>query len=91
MCVFSPLLDGNPVHDDGVGDFDLLFHGGGVPDGGPLDGSLVCYLAQRSDDAVGSHLLAEHKREHHSDIDTFTGLSRAVSERCYRAISKTAN
>lgn len=52
MCVFSPLLDGNPVHDDGVGDFDLLFDGGGVSDGGPLYGSLVCYLTHSSDVAV---------------------------------------
>lgn len=37
MCVFSPLLDGNPVHDDRVGDFDLLFDSGGVSDGGPLN------------------------------------------------------
>ncbi len=52
MCVFSPLLDGNVVHDDGVGDFDLLSDGGAVSDGGALYGGLVCYLALCSDDTV---------------------------------------
>ncbi len=52
MCVFSPLLDGNPVHDDGVGDSDLLFYHGGVSNGGPFYGRLIGYLAQCSDDAV---------------------------------------
>lgn len=28
LCVFSPLLDGNGMHDDGVGDFDLLSYSG---------------------------------------------------------------
>ena len=59
MCVFSPLLDGNPVHDDRVGDFDLLFHSGGVSNSGPLYGSLIRHLAQRPDDTVGSHLREE--------------------------------
>lgn len=56
MCVcaifLSPFLDRNPMHDDGVGDLDLLLHGCGAPDGGPLDGSLVSHLAVRADDAV---------------------------------------
>jgi len=52
ICVFSPLLDGNPVHDDGVGDFDLLFYIGGVSDSGPLYGCLICYLTLSSDDTV---------------------------------------
>ncbi len=52
MCVFSPLLDGNVVHDDGVGDFDLLSDSGAVSDGGALYGGLVCYLALCSDDTV---------------------------------------
>lgn len=50
--MFSPFLDGNPMHDDGVGDFDLLFYSGGVSDGGPLYGGLICYLTLSSDDAV---------------------------------------
>lgn len=50
--VFSPFLDGDPVHDDGVGHLDLLLHSGGASYVGPLYGSLIGYLAQRSDDAV---------------------------------------
>lgn len=64
LCVrcaifLSPFLDGHPVHDDGVGDLDLLLHGGRAPDGRPLDGSLVGHLAVRSDDAVWAHLRKE--------------------------------
>lgn len=63
--VFSPFLDGDAVHDDGVGHFDLLFHSGGASYVGPLYGGLVGHLAQRSDDAVRSHLrAAEGERTH---------------------------
>lgn len=60
-CVFSPFLDSNSMHDDGVGDFDLLLHDGGVPDSGSFYGSLICYLAQSSNHTVWSHLWAEPK------------------------------
>lgn len=61
VCVqmFSPLLDGNPMHDDRVGDFDLFFYSGGVSHSGPLYGSLIRYLAQCPNDTVGSHLREE--------------------------------
>lgn len=52
LCVFSPLLDGNAMHDDGVGDFDLLFYSGGVSNSRPFYGSLVCNVAHSSDDTI---------------------------------------
>lgn len=56
VCVFSPFLNGDTMHDDGVGDFDLLFDSGGVSDGRPLYGRLVGDLTPRSDDAIRSYL-----------------------------------
>lgn len=56
VCVFSPFFDGDAMHDDGVGDFHLLFDSGGVSDGWPLYGRLIGDLTQRSNDAVWSHL-----------------------------------
>lgn len=52
MCACSPFVDGDTVHDDGVGHSDPLSDGGAVPDGRPLYGRLVGDLALSSDDAV---------------------------------------
>lgn len=54
VCVFadSPLLNGDAVHDDGVGNFDLFFNSGGDANNGPLYRSLICYLALSTNDAV---------------------------------------
>lgn len=52
VCVISPFFNGDSMHDDGVGDFDLLFDSGEVSDGRPLYGRLIGDLARRSDDAV---------------------------------------
>lgn len=79
MCVFSPFFDGNPVHDDGVGDFDLLFHGCGTSYGRPLYGSLIGHLAHRSDDTVGPHLRAV-KSHHHGEIQHKGVIARSSSK-----------
>lgn len=69
-CVFSPLLDGNPMHDDRTGDFDLLFYTGGVSNGWTLYGCLIGYLAQSSYDTVWSHLMT--RQQHRDSILTHT-------------------
>lgn len=33
VCVLSPFFNGDTMHDDGVGNFNLLFDSGGVSDG----------------------------------------------------------
>lgn len=56
VCVLSPFFNGDTMHDDGVGNFNLLFDSGGVSDGWPLYGRLIGNLTQRADDAIWSHL-----------------------------------
>lgn len=64
VCVLSPFFNGDTMHDDGVGNFNLLFDSGGVSDGWPLYGRLIGNLTQRADDAIWSHL------DTHTDTQT---------------------